>query len=149
MNAGEQKALDDIEKHGLHIINVMEEGDLPLFAYSIGIEKSLGQPELIVVGLKRQLAGSVINKCYRQMAAGLTIDPGAMVADLIDGFGCRIGAVAPAHFDEYMGWALWLYDGPNFRARQIIFPNTAGAWPWEKEANEWFRNWQPLLAGIE
>jgi hypothetical protein len=31
--AGEQKALDDIEKFGLHIISVMADGDAPPFAY--------------------------------------------------------------------------------------------------------------------
>ena len=143
----EQQALANIEEYGLHILNVAEEGDLPPFSYSIGIQQSLGQPELIVIGLKAEVAQEAINECYRQMKSGAAIVCGARVADLLGGgFECVIGEVSPAHYDEYLGWALWLNKGPHFRAVQIIFPNTAGAFPWEPAASDWFRNWQPLLA---
>ena len=42
MDADEQKALDDIEKYGCHIIYVMAEGEAPPFSYSIGIWRSTG-----------------------------------------------------------------------------------------------------------
>jgi hypothetical protein len=141
------KALADIAQYGLHIINVAAEGDLPPFSYSIGIEQSLGMPELIVVGLKGAVGGAAINICYKQMKAGIRIAPGARVAELLGGgFECQIGEVDASHFKEYMGWALWLYKEKGFRAYQIIFPNTAGAFPWEPGASDWFRRWQPLLA---
>lgn len=144
---GEQKALADIETYGLHIINVMEEGDLPPFSYSIGIEQSLGMPELIVVGLRHEVAQAAINECYRQMQDGAQVVPGARIVGLLGGeFECVIGDVSPQHLKAYMGWALWLYKDKNFRAHQIIFPSTAGVFPWEPEASEWFRNWQPLLS---
>nr|WP_233410612.1 DUF4262 domain-containing protein [Rugamonas sp. CCM 8940] len=147
VNDGEQKALAHIEEYGLHIISVNEEDDLPPFSYSIGIEQSLAMPDLIVVGLRHEVAQAVINECYRQMKSGKLIAPGSRVADLLGGeFECVIGEVSPANIKEYMGWALWLYKGANCRAHQIIFPSTAGVFPWEPEASEWFRNWQPLLA---
>ena len=40
MDEYEQKALDDIEKHGCHVLHVMEEDNYPRFTYSIGIEKN-------------------------------------------------------------------------------------------------------------
>jgi hypothetical protein len=143
---GEQKALDDIVAHGLHIIHVMEEDGLPPFSYSIGIGQSLGMPELIVIGLKHEVAQAAINECYRQMKTGTRLEAGVRVADLLGGgFECVIGEVAPARFREYMGWAIWLYKGEHFHAHQIIYPTTSGAFPWEAEASEWFKNWQPLL----
>lgn len=149
-DVGEAKALADIDEYGLHIIAVQEEGELPPFAYSIGIEKSLGLPELIVIGLKRELAHSMINECYKRMKAGISMPVGAEVDELLGGdFKCLIGEVLPIHFAEYMGWAKWLYKGEGFRAQQIIFPSTAGVYPWEPEASEWFRNRQPLLGKSE
>ena len=148
MEKGERKALDDIEKHGLHIINVMEEKDLPPFSYSIGIEKSLGHPEFIVIGLKPQEAQFAINECYRKLNAGEHISHGEVVGGLIEGYDCQICEIPESEFPEYMGWALWLYKGPNFRAIQIIWPSTTGVWPWEPEASEWFRTWQPVLGQI-
>ena len=143
----EEKALADIATHGLHILHIAEEGDLPPFSYSIGIEQSLGQPELIVIGLKAGVAHAAINACFDHMKAGTRIEPGVRVAGLLGGgFECLIGAVSPTHFRDYMGWARWLYKDKGFRAQQIIFPNTSGVFPWEAEANDWFRQRQPLLS---
>jgi len=146
-DAHEAKALADIEQYGLHVISVRAEGEHLPFSYSIGIEKSLGQPELIVIGLGSSLAHRVINACHEQMRAGLAVTSGVRVAGLLEGFECVIGAVAPAAYREYMGWALWLHGGPDFRARQIIWPTTSGVFPWDPEADDELRSWQPLLAG--
>ncbi len=144
---GEAKALADIAQYGLHVISVLEEDELPPFTYSIGITQSLGLPELIVIGLKSGIAHSAINECYRQMKDGGVLAPGSRVSGLLGGeFQCLIGEVDPVHFKEYMGWALWLNKGSNFKALQVIFPSTSNVFPWEPEANEWFRNRQPLLA---
>jgi hypothetical protein len=145
--AADTKALSDIETYGLHILSISEEGGAPSFSYSIGIERSLGLPELIVIGLTGALGGSVINECYRRMKAGERIEPGAVIDGLLDGgFPCLIGEVDPAHYREYMGWAIWLYKEAGFRALQIIWPSaTTGVFPWEPEASDWLKRWQPLL----
>ena len=143
----EEKVHADIAAYGLHIINVMEEDDEPPFSYSLGIEKSLGMPDLIVVGLKHELAQSVINECYRQMQAGLQLEPGTRVSGLLGGgFDCVIGDVSAPNYQRYMGWAVWLYQDAQARACQIVFPSTAGVFPWEAQANAGFKQWQPLLA---
>lgn len=144
--AQEAKALADIDTYGLHVISVRGEGEHLPFSYSIGIERSLGQPELIVIGLDASLGHRVINACYDRMRAGMAVTPGARVAGLLEGFECVIGAVSPACYRDYMGWALWLHDGPGFRACQIIWPTTSGVFPWDPEADEELRSWQPLLA---
>ena len=143
----ERRALADIEQYGLHIIHVEEEGDQPPFSYSIGIERTLGMPELIMVGLRHEVAHMSIHECYAQMKAGADIRPGARVRELLGGgFECLIAEVSPESIKQYMGWAQWLHQGDAFRAWQIVFPSMAGVFPWEAEAGDWFRQWQPLLA---
>lgn len=141
------KALADIEKYGLHVISVMEDDEHSPFTYSIGIEQSLGMPELIIVGLKSNVAHSAINECYRQMKDGGAIAPGTRVADLLGGgFECLIGEASTEQVSDYMHWAKWLYKGKPFRAYQIIWPSTSGVFPGEKDASEWLIARQPLLA---
>lgn len=141
------KALADIEQFGLHVISVMEDAEHPPFTYSIGIEQSLGMPELIVIGLKSGVACSAINECYRQMKEEGAIAPGARVADLLGGgFECLIGEASSEKVRYYMHWASWLYKGQPFRAYQIIWPSTAGIFPWEAGASDWLIARQPLLA---
>jgi hypothetical protein len=56
MDADEIRALDDIDKYGCHILHVLEDNGHPRFTYSIGIQSRSNQPELIVTGLKKELA---------------------------------------------------------------------------------------------
>ena len=67
MDAAEQKALEDIERYGCHILHIMAEGDLPPFSYTVGIERASNAPELIVIGLKQPIAHFVLNEYNRRV----------------------------------------------------------------------------------
>jgi hypothetical protein len=45
------QALNDVNTYGCHVLKVMGEESLPHFAYSIGIEATSQQPDLLVIGL--------------------------------------------------------------------------------------------------
>jgi hypothetical protein len=64
MDEREQKALNDIEKYGSHVMNVMEGDGEPSFTYSIGINKKQNKPDIVILGLKSELAHSMANN-YR------------------------------------------------------------------------------------
>ncbi|WP_165072799.1 DUF4262 domain-containing protein [Paludisphaera rhizosphaerae] len=145
MDEEERRTLADIERYGCHVIHVLEEDDLPPFAYSVGVEKSSGAPEVVVIGLKQPLDHFIVNEYNRRVRAGERFEPGQRVEGFLEGFECQFLAVDPSHYGEYFGWDLWLYNGPNFRVLQLVFPTVDGVWPWDDEADEWFRNRQPLL----
>ena len=67
------------------------------------------------------------------------------VSGFFEGFECEIRSVHASHFEDYFGQDLRFYDGPHFRMLQIVYPNTAGIWPWDTEADAWFRAREPLL----
>jgi hypothetical protein len=143
---GEKKALEDIEKYGLHVISVTGDEENPPFTYSLGIERSLGQPELIVIGLRSGVAHAAINELYRQMKDGLQLKPGIFVEDLLGGdFSCRLDEVLPEQFKDFMFWTTWLHEGTNYRVFQIVYPSTANVYPWEPDAPDAFKQWQPML----
>ena len=145
-DADEAKALADIEEYGCHILYVLEEDEHPPFAYSVGIEHNFNVPELVVIGLKPELSQTIINEYCRRVRGGERFSIGERASGFLGGgFDCQFGAVHPAHYPEYFGWDIWFYDGPDFRTMQLIFPTTSGIWPWDPEADEWFRKRQPLL----
>lgn len=146
MEPGEQKALEDIEKFGCHIIHVLEEGDLPPFSYSIGISKSLGKPELIIVGLRRELAHELINEYNRKLRAGELLRPGLPYSGFLEGFNCIFQPVHREHYEEYFGWAIWLYQGDRFEVLQLIYPSTGGCWPNAEDAPDAFKQLQTILS---
>jgi len=145
VDAGEQKALDDIATHGYHIINVSAEGELPSFSYSVGIQQSTQRPEAIVIGLKYPIAMFVINEYNARLTGGESFEVGKFYSGFVEGFDCYIEQVHKKHYREYFGWDIWLYKGTNFEVIQFVYPSTSGIWPWDNESTEWFKNWQPIL----
>jgi hypothetical protein len=145
MDDADRKALQDIEQYGCHIIHVMAEGELPPFSYTVGVQRSSQAPELIVIGLKQPIAHFVLNEYNRRVQAGERFSDGQFASGFLEGFDCCFREEDRSHYREYMGWDLWLYDGPSFNTLQIIYPNTSGVWPWAQEADSWFKAWQPVL----
>jgi hypothetical protein len=148
MDAGEQKALDDIEAYGCHVIHVLEDEKGPPFSYSVGVQKTSGAPEVMVIGLKRPIAHLVVNEYNRRVRTGERFAPGGRYEGFLEGFQVQFEAVAPDHFHEYLGWDMWLYRGRNFEVLQLIYPTTDGVWPWEPDASDWLRQQQPTLSDI-
>jgi hypothetical protein len=148
MDANDQKVLDNIAQYGCHVVHVLEEDDLPPFAYSVGIEKTTGVPEIVVIGLKQPLAHFIVNEYNRRVRTGEKLEAGMMVSDFVGGFDCQLRAVHPSHYREYFGQNIWLYKNRNFRVLQLVYPTTDGIWSWEEAASEYFRKRQPLLDGV-
>ena len=145
MDAAEQKTMNDIAKYGCHVIYVLAEKDFPPFAYSVGIQRSSGCPEVVVIGLKHPLAHSIVNVYNNRIKAGERFVPGARYGEFIGGFEVTFEKVHRKHYEDYFGWNRWLYNGNEFDVVQLVYPTTQGIWPWDAEASDWFRSWQPLL----
>ena len=141
----EQKCLADIEQYGCHILHIMEGDGYPPFSYSVGINRSSDAPELIVIGLSRELSHNIINEYCHRARTGRRYQAGDVGEEFLDGFSCHFRKVAREHYPWHFGWNLWLYDGPQFEALQLVYPDTRGIWPWQVPEDDPFRRWQPLL----
>jgi hypothetical protein len=137
----EQKTLDDISKHGLHVIGVAEDEEGPGFVYSIGLFENYAHPEVIIIGLKQSLGHNLLNDMANDIKQGKTFTAGDFHEDLLDDFLCYFGEVPRKHYREYVGWARWFYEGDNFPLLQCVYPTVSGKFPWEKDFPEdarWF-----------
>jgi hypothetical protein len=70
MESGDEKVLADIEQYGCHVIHVLENETGPPFSYSVGVQKTSGAPEVIVIGLKQPIAHFVVNEYNTRVRAG-------------------------------------------------------------------------------
>lgn len=145
MDNTDRKILADIDRFGCSVLHIAAEDDLPPFAYSVGITKSSSAPEVVVIGLKQPLAHFVVNEYNRRVRAGISIAAGTRHEGFIEGFEVAAEKVDPSFYEEYFGYNLWINKGPLFEVIQLIYPNTSGVWPWQDEADEWFKAWQPIL----
>ena len=144
-DSGEEKARANIQEYGCHVLHIMEDEEGPGFSYSIGIEQSIGQPEVIVTGLKRDLSHLIINEYNDRARAGEQFQADTSYSGFLDGFDVMFRPVLKEYYEEYFGWGRWLYEGDDFRVLQLIWPSTKGMWPWDPDAPTDYTYFIPLL----
>lgn len=113
----------------------------PNFAYTIGLAaKNL--PELIVFGLPHELGGHALNVLAQRMTDGEQIACNVPLPDVLS---CDVQLIeaSRALADRYMVQAM--YRDPHYRALQVVWPDPAGAFPWEDGHANKYRALQPLL----
>ena len=145
MDVHEQKAIDDIEQYGCHILHVMEEDNYPGFAYSIGIESNTKKPDIIVIGLNKEVAHWIINEYSTRSKNGEVFQPMEYYDNFLEGFKITFVEVNKKHYKEYLGWGLWYNKGDDFKMLQLIYPTTSNVWPWDDNAPKDLLKYQPLL----
>ena|ERR1043165_1981952 len=145
---GDPKTREDIDKHGCTVMHVMEEDELPPFAYSIGVTQQTGAPEVIVIGLKQAIAHFVVNEYNLRVRSGERFERGSTYSGFLEGFDILFEDVPVGQYEEYLGQAISFYGGVIFKVLQIVYPSTQGIWPWATEAPESFKAKQPILGSV-
>lgn len=152
LDKDEQGVIDNIRDYGCQVQFVFDpDGERPDFSYSIGFPVSVGQPEVIVLGLRRELMHSMVNEVRSQCADGLVLSDGAHVSGLLEGFDCVLRHVTnPAAIEEHFGWAIWYHRSQRGvelnEAYQIVWPGAQqGLFPWDADCDEYVISQQPAL----
>ena len=139
------KALRDVEAFGCHVLLISGDEDGPNFCYSIGIEATSQQPDLLILGMRSETAHWIINEYNERVRAGEVFVPNLPYYGFIEGFPVFFSLLGREHYEKYLGWGRWFYGGNTFRAYQMIYPTTSGLWPWSKGAPEGYLWAMPLL----
>jgi uncharacterized protein DUF4262 len=141
----ERKVLADVKKYGWHSLNILEEDGQPTWTFSIGFQKTWNFPDLIIVGLKSDVAHSTLNIVARLLAEGRSLDLAAISDELFEGVSCCFVEVPKTSFREFVGTACWFYGGTDFSLYQIVWPSRDGHFPWNTAASSSYKHRQPVL----
>jgi hypothetical protein len=144
-DASERKVLADVEEYGWHCLNIHAEGDSAPWTFTIGLYKTWKFPELIIVGLKQDVAHAVLNNVAVDLKKGIKPDLASPTGDLLENYMCCYIEVPKSQYREHVGTARWYYGGNDFPLFQIVWPSKDGHFPWHPDASESFRKWQSLL----
>ncbi|MDP9144196.1 MAG: DUF4262 domain-containing protein [Actinomycetota bacterium] len=145
MDAAEQKVLDDIAAFGWHCVNVHEDAEGPGFAYSIGFQRTFGQPEVIVFGQAFAVLHGMLNRVAERMRAGHLHRADESYWGILDDFKCHLLTVPQSTHQDYVGWARWYYKDEPFEVLQCVWPDRQGKFQWEHGASAALAGRQPLL----
>jgi Domain of unknown function (DUF4262) len=141
------KLISDVEEFGWQVALIPEDDEGPAFAFSVGLFKNFGHPEVIIFGLVIEALHGIINLIGEEVRQGRRFAEGEVASGIIEGFDVGFREVAPEHYAEYLGTASWYYKGINYPALQFVWPDKQGRFPWDDGLPESLRARQPLLAG--
>lgn len=141
----EIKLIEDIEKFGWHCLNILAEGELPPYSFSVGLFHSYQHPELIIFGLPANVAHQVLHIAVEAIKGGNPIDLGLPTEELVEGYSCCFVEVPVSQYRENVGYCRWFYEGDIFPLYQIVWPSREGYFPWHSAAPDSFRSIQPVL----
>ena len=146
MTGGDAQMRADIATYGWHVIKVFEDDEGPGFAFTIGLYKRFDHPELIVFGLPLDTMHLMLNAAGEAVRAGQAYTVGQSYDDILEGYSCTFRPVPRGQYGAYLGSAEWYYDGDDFPALQLIWPDRERRYPWAAPVDAWIRKAQPVLA---
>ncbi|MFG2813825.1 DUF4262 domain-containing protein [Streptomyces sp. NPDC048410] len=134
-----------VTEFGWHVMGVAG-GDAPGdWGYSIGLWHTLRSPEVSVFGLSAQNALRVANAAGAAIRDGNPLEPDQRRGDILDGYDVAVRPVHPSWYHDFFGVGIDFYQTPPLPITQLLWPDKAGRFPWEENADEHCRTRQPLL----
>lgn len=144
--ANDRLVVENVKRYGCHVISVFDpDGVHPTFSYSVGIQGQTGAPEAIVIGVRADLGHSMINEYNDQIRRGVAFHRGQRYRGFLDGFDIYVEPARTVRLRDYTLGCHRYYKDAAFAVVQLIYPTTAGVWPWQEAASDWFRANQPMF----
>jgi Domain of unknown function (DUF4262) len=146
LDADEKSFVAKIREHGWFNTSVSADDEGPGFSYTSGLWVSTGQPEVIMFGMKSEIAHDVFWDLFRDAQAGRSLKHGVQMDHVFANIPADAFPVAKRFYREYLGWNRWLYAGNEFPCLQIVWPDRDGVFPWRQGFDSTFANDQPDLS---
>lgn len=144
----DKNLLKNLETVNWHNVHIAKDGSSPAFAFTIGLFYKADHPEIIVVGLKSETAQQLLNiAATKVIGAKKSIVPYKKYTDMTEGLSLAFVPVSLEHYGEYLGYANWFYAAmpKPYPVLQMVWPDKAGIFPWEKGHDKRFSSLQPIL----
>jgi hypothetical protein len=142
----EQVFVEHIRKSGWTGTNVFADEEGPGFSYTTGFWLNTDQPEIIIFGLKSELAHDVCWDMFRDAQANNALPTGKPTKNVFGNLPAYVFHVSTDRYQDYLGWSMWFYGGNNpFPCLQIVWPDKAGIFPWEMGFEPSFKGLQTDL----
>jgi hypothetical protein len=126
----------DIEKFGWSAIGVFPSVDDPPsipFMYTIGLHSLDEHPELLVMGLPRVVAHTVLGILYDKVKGGLRLSHDQRVDGVLQHYDVCLREIPSDGRPANM--ARLYYGTDNLPVLQVFWPDVEGRFPWEEDCD--------------
>ncbi|MCW4386470.1 DUF4262 domain-containing protein [Salinibacterium sp. SYSU T00001] len=132
-----------VDEFGWAVRHVLADGaaEQPSFSYTVRLTLR-GWPELVIVGLPSDVTHAFLATAVDALMTGARFFPGLRTTALTES-----GDVMFIAAEDVSGMTAAGYIVGEFRALQLVWPDSKGTYPWE-EGHRNVENAQPLLGPI-
>jgi hypothetical protein len=145
MDEPDEKLMENVRRYGWQATHILGEGDAPPYSFSIGLYRTFRHPEILVMGLADEVAQAVINNMGSDIKDGSRFEANGFYSGILENHDCTFRDVPIQAYADYVGWAIWYYQGDDFPLVQCIWPSKEGFYPWQPEFPDEFQRLQPVL----
>jgi hypothetical protein len=105
----------------------------PDFGFTIGLFATHDHPEIVVVGLGREMVSWLLTHIAEQVRDGRRFDDVREFDRVLENqYGCRFRALSRKLRLDHLGTAIWFYQGTAFPALQAFVPDVNRRYRWEE-----------------
>lgn len=139
---------EEIERTRRQRVICVEADETP-WAYTVGLSKLAGHPELLIVGLSATVAGAILNTIADRIRNGLVLRVDDRLGQVVANFDVLIGAPLNTSCDithDMVGWpgvALALGER-SINVMQVFWPDEQGRFTGEPGHNTKWADYQRL-----
>ncbi len=143
----DQKFLAQIQTHGWNVTKVFRrEGETgPEWSFSTGLFHTFQHPEIVIFGLELDTMQKIVNVIGTEIKGGEKFEPGNEYQNVFAQCGCQFRPVDWSRYADYLGWAMWFYNGDPFPVLQCFWPDREGHYPWDPSCSSGAVELQPFL----
>jgi len=134
-----------VQEYGWYVALFEADTATPAFAYTIGLWKNYGHPEIISFGLSVQTMGKILNLVGEKVKSGRPLLKNSNDFDILEKSPVRFMEVHPGNIPDWFGYCQWFNDYKEFPALQLFWPDKSGEFPWEHAYDQNLAFSQPLL----
>lgn len=121
-----------IAQNGWTAQGILANENQPGWTYTIGLDQSRSHPDLLIVGLDQKVAYYVLDVLAQRVMAGERFEPGQSLSGLLAGdYELVVIEVDDVTEGDIFNMATFFYEGWNFTALQLVWPDMDGNYPWE------------------
>lgn len=135
-----------IRSDGFAFICIGPDVDAPPYAYTVGLTETYGCPELLIFGVGQEIANVVFHAVVDRIKSGTRFSDGDVLVEVLN-LPCSIKVVPGEAALPFALNVATRYENsaqsPTFQ--QIVYPDRAGAFPWEASYDKGMRRVQTEL----
>ncbi len=138
-----QKLRDRIDRKQWTVLEVLPDKSGPVFYYTVGLT-ARGLPELVLFGLDSRTGQTALENIASMLVNGLPHDDGTVVHDVLRNVPVALREIPEMKAQTHMRYASEFFP-EGLRGMQVIWPDTEGNFPWQREFDKSMAVYQRLL----